>query len=145
MTLNDLIHFYRICRAVIAIYDAIDANDKIYLPNDLLLQSFNIYAPFVRRIIVKPKSPWLTDNVKFMMNLRNVTKREKLGALGLLQIAKERREQNCKFSYFFLVLLINLGSSINSNLLAQITEILKILIYLLIYFYQMTFINFCWI
>lgn len=48
-----------------------DVNDKVTLLNDTLTQTLNIHAPLARRKISKPKAPWLSDNLRLMMHLRD--------------------------------------------------------------------------
>ncbi|XP_031331265.1 uncharacterized protein LOC116181009 isoform X1 [Photinus pyralis] len=48
-----------------------DVNDKIHFLNANLTELFNIHAPIRTIKIVKKNPPWMTDNIKFMIKLRN--------------------------------------------------------------------------
>lgn len=53
------------------IFNFIDINDKVNCFNNLLLNLFDLYAPIKTVMIRKKKSPWLTDNIRAMMSLRD--------------------------------------------------------------------------
>lgn len=46
-------------------------DEKISIFNRLLLSLFQIHAPIKTVRITKPRAPWLTENLKFIMNLRD--------------------------------------------------------------------------
>lgn len=53
------------------IYRCVDINDKIITFNNIIKNLFDIHAPIVTVRITKQKAPWLTDNLKLMMRLRD--------------------------------------------------------------------------
>lgn len=52
----------------------INIDEKVQYFNHLIVSLFDRHAPFKAIRCSKPKSPWLTDNIKFMINLRNRAK-----------------------------------------------------------------------
>ena len=56
------------------IYFLHDINDKVGFLNKNLLYLFDLFAPLRRVKIAKPPPPWLTDNLRFMMSLRDKAK-----------------------------------------------------------------------
>lgn len=57
-------------------------NDKINFFNNSLLNLFDAYAPLTTRRFTKKYTPWLTDNLKFIMKLRdNAKKRYRVSQL----------------------------------------------------------------
>lgn len=51
-----------------------DINDKINFLNSQVIALFNKHAPVKTRQFVKPSTPWITDNLKFLISLRNKAK-----------------------------------------------------------------------
>lgn len=52
-------------------YEENNINDKVNLFSSLIINLFDIHAPLRTVRITKKKSPWLTDNIKLMIKLRN--------------------------------------------------------------------------
>lgn len=53
------------------IYDATDVDITVCLLNEILLETFDKHAPVITHKFTKPKAPWLSDNLRYMMDLRN--------------------------------------------------------------------------
>lgn len=53
------------------IYDIENVNDKVSFLNDNLLFLIDLHAPLKTARFNKPPSPWLTDNIRLMMSLRD--------------------------------------------------------------------------
>lgn len=51
-----------------------DVNDKINLLNDCLLHAFDLLAPVKTKVVRKMKPEWLTENLKFLISLKNKAK-----------------------------------------------------------------------
>lgn len=65
---------FRECLAVAPlhrIFSMEDVNDKVGFFNHTLLGLYNCYFPLRQVRITKPPAPWMTDNLKFLMNLRD--------------------------------------------------------------------------
>lgn len=62
------------------IYELDDVDDMVIFFNKSVLFLFDIHAPYKNARITKPPAPWLTENLKFMMRLRDkaLTKYKKL-------------------------------------------------------------------
>nr|CAH7750229.1 unnamed protein product [Callosobruchus chinensis] len=56
------------------IYNLPNINDKIEVLNSNILKVLNKHAPIRTIKITKPYSPWMTDNIKFLIFLRNKAK-----------------------------------------------------------------------
>lgn len=48
-----------------------DVNDMVHMFNEIVLTLFDLHAPIKTCTIKERHYPWITDNVKLMMNLRN--------------------------------------------------------------------------
>lgn len=53
------------------IYEMQDINNMVSYFNENLLSIFDIHAPMKTARFTRPPAPWLTDNIKFMMTLRD--------------------------------------------------------------------------
>lgn len=53
------------------LYDMQDVNSKLSFFNEQLINIFDKHAPFKISIVKKKPAPWLTDNLRFMMKLRD--------------------------------------------------------------------------
>lgn len=53
------------------VLDLPNINDKIHYFNECILGIFDIFAPLKTSIFRKPKAPWLTDVIRFMITLRD--------------------------------------------------------------------------
>lgn len=53
-----------------------DVNMKLNTFNSMLLELFNIHAPFRMVRITKPYAPWMTDNLRFLIKLRDKAKQQ---------------------------------------------------------------------
>lgn len=51
-----------------------DIDNKVEFFNNQLLNLFDKHAPFITRRFTKPRAPWLTDNIKLLMSLRDKAK-----------------------------------------------------------------------
>lgn len=58
------------------IYTVNDINEKLHIFNNLVIELFNIHAPFKTGYFRKARAPWLTDNIRFMMSLRDKALRD---------------------------------------------------------------------
>ena len=56
--------FYRI-------YRMHDIHEKLDFFNDLIISIFNVHAPIRTARITKKRTPWITQNLKYIMSLRN--------------------------------------------------------------------------
>lgn len=75
------------------IYDIDSIDDKISFLNNNLLRLFDLHAPLVTITITKPLQPWITDNIKLMIKLRNKAFKEykKYKSLGKWEYYKSLR------------------------------------------------------
>lgn len=46
-------------------------DEKVKFVNENVLKHFDFYAPLKTGTFSKPKSPWLTDNIRLLINLRD--------------------------------------------------------------------------
>lgn len=53
------------------IFEIPDINDMLEFWNHNLNNLFNLHAPYKKVRVTKPAAPWLTDNLKLMMKLKN--------------------------------------------------------------------------
>ncbi|KAI4457705.1 hypothetical protein MML48_7g00021544 [Holotrichia oblita] len=53
-----------------------DVDDKVYLLSDSLLKLFHLFAPVKSARFTRPCMPWITDNIKLLMCLRDKAKRK---------------------------------------------------------------------
>lgn len=53
------------------IYDINNVNEKLKFLNESLISLFNIHAPYKTFRITKKYSPWITDNIRLLMSLRD--------------------------------------------------------------------------
>lgn len=53
------------------IYDLNNVNDKLNFLNENILNLLNIHAPIITIRITKKFSPWITDNLRLLISLRN--------------------------------------------------------------------------
>lgn len=51
-----------------------NVDDKLNFLNNCILSLFDTHAPLVTRRFTKPAAPWLTDNLRFLMDLRDKAK-----------------------------------------------------------------------
>lgn len=56
------------------IFYVADINAKIHIFSQRLIELFNIHAPFKTVTITKPIAPWITENIKLLMHLRDKAK-----------------------------------------------------------------------
>lgn len=61
--------------ALESLYRIDDIDDKVYLFNSTILALFDRHAPMRTIRVSKPYSPWLTDNIRLMMAIRDQAKR----------------------------------------------------------------------
>lgn len=54
-----------------SIYDMNNVNDKVHFLNEAILTLFNMHAPLKTIKITKKHSPWITDNIRLLMSLRD--------------------------------------------------------------------------
>lgn len=55
----------------VIIYEMVDVNDMVQFWNKNINDLFDLHAPYRTFRVTKPPAPWLTDNLKFMMNIRD--------------------------------------------------------------------------
>ncbi|KAK9738980.1 hypothetical protein QE152_g9440 [Popillia japonica] len=55
------------------IYRISDINEKVATFNTLLYNLFEMHAPYKTIVYKRPQTPWMTDNLRLMMSLRNFT------------------------------------------------------------------------
>lgn len=53
------------------LYQYNSVEDKLRVLNNIVLENFDKYAPMKKMRISKPEAPWLTQNLRFMMSLRD--------------------------------------------------------------------------
>lgn len=53
------------------IYRASDTDKKVATHRETLLRLFDLHAPLKTIFVNKPKTPWITDNIKFLIKLRD--------------------------------------------------------------------------
>lgn len=62
------------CSGLHGIYRLADIDSKVQIFNETILHLFEMHAPLKSIRVTKPKSPWLTDNVRLIMSLRDRAK-----------------------------------------------------------------------
>lgn len=56
------------------IYTFAHVEQKVQYFNDCLINLFNLHAPYKTTKILKPRKPWITDNIKLLISLRDKAK-----------------------------------------------------------------------
>lgn len=57
-----------------SMYRVPDIDQKVQILNNIISQLYDRFAPFRNIRVTKPRSPWLTDNVRLVMSLRDRAK-----------------------------------------------------------------------
>jgi exonuclease III len=57
------------------IFHCDSVNEKVVYLNNAILNVFDLHAPYVRKKVLKKRAPWLTDNVRLLMSLRDKAKK----------------------------------------------------------------------